>query len=234
MVARVLSNLSLGILLVGCSGIESGRGFAFREKHEPPLTVLAQSHNPGKRLEAIYEISDDFDSMTEGEQQAALGTLMQIATTEKDPLSRSAAIDALAHYHQAEAVETIERAAEDKSPLVRQQVCKVFAERRSEAAVDTLGRLAQFDPDTDVRIAATEALVAIGSPKCQPHLIECLRDKDIAVSKLAYQEVRKNQPVDLGYDRDAWVAYLKDGTLPDQSKRIATKPQPTIMDRLFR
>ncbi len=234
MVARILSNLSLGILLVGCSGIEGGRSFGFREQEAPPLAVLTQSHDPGKRLAALYEMNDDFDSLSEGEQQAALGTLIQIATTEKDPLSRSAAIKVLGHYHQEEAVRAIEQGADDKSPMVREQVCKVFGERRSEAAVETVGRLAQFDSDTDVRIAAATALAEIGTPKCQPHLVECLRDKEIAVAKIAHAEVRKGQPVDLGLDRDAWLTYLKDGSLPDQSQRIATKPEPSLMDRFFR
>lgn len=232
--ARILSNLSLGLLLVGCSGIESGKSFSFRQEKQAPLTVLAQSQDPGKRLDALYEMNDDLRSWSEGERQAALGTLIQIATTEKDALSRAAAVKVLAHYHEAEAMQTLERAADDKSALVREEVCNALGARKSESAVETVGRLAQFDSDVDVRIAAASALVQIGTPKCQPYLVECLRDKEIVVAKIAHGEVRKGQPVDLGFDRDAWLAYLKDGTIPDQPQRIATKPETGIMDRLFR
>lgn len=185
------------------------------------MEVLSQGIEPGARINAYHRLGGMAAKMNESDRREALALLTQGVAEEASPLARSAAVGALAHFHEPEAVEALERAAGDPSPMVRAEVCKVFGERKSEASIAIVGRLANFDTDLDVRTAATQALVDIHSPRCNPHLLECLNDKGVGVSTLAAKGLRENTDVDLGMSHDAWAQYLKDGSIPPGARNVA-------------
>lgn len=236
MLARVLANLSFGVLLVGCSGIGTPGGHAARfwKRPDPPLVVLRTAQEPSPRIKAYREIGDHLETLTDAERQEALDILVKGARQEASPLARSAAIVSLAKFHEPAAVAAIEQAAADKSPLVRQEVAKAFGQRKSESAVALLGRLATGDADVDVRTTATWALVEINSPKGYPHLVDCMADKELGIVQLAHKGLQTGTGVDLGTNHEHWAAYVKDGTMPDKPTQVARDESKWSLPRLWK
>ena len=73
---------------------------------------------------------------------------------------------------------------------------------RDELAVPIVDVLAH--PTPAVRLAATSALAALGSPLAVAPLVDLLEDEDEAVAQGAWSALRKLTGLDLALDADAW------------------------------
>ena len=86
--------------------------------------------------------------------------LIDGANTEYSVLARSAAIHSLIGYDEPDVTETLLKATEDRSSVIRIEAIQSLKNRGGDEILKTFRNMAVADTDTDVRIAATDALVA--------------------------------------------------------------------------
>jgi HEAT repeat protein len=89
--------------------------------------------------------------------------LLMSAVVHDTPRVRAAAAQALAHVDAADATDALLRAADDPDAWVRYFSATSLGRRAAASAVPVLGRLASSDQRQHVRIAAVDALGAIGA-----------------------------------------------------------------------
>jgi len=105
---------------------------------------------------------------------------------EDTPLARAAAARALSRVEDARGAGALRQALTDSDGWVRYYAARSLASLRDSGGLDALLRLAASDPWPHVRIAAIEAVAAIGGPDVLPRLQEwCEADeRDVAAAAL--------------------------------------------------
>jgi hypothetical protein len=215
---RLLVNLSLGFLLVGCAG---QRPFQFaRHTVDDPVMVLRTSQEPNQRIVAYRQLGSEPQSIAQHQELAGL-LLVQGLEKEVSPLARAAAAKSLRHYDLPEARQALRKATTDSSPMVRVEAARSLGALAGSEAVEVLAQMAKSDDDVDVRLAACQTLGDLRDPQCNDHLLECLLDRDVAVTEAACKGLRANTGVDMAANYEAWKSYIASGKVPEDAPRIA-------------
>lgn len=228
---KLLVNLSFGVLLVGCAG---QRPFQLtRNTVEDPVMVLQNSQEPNDRIAAYRKLGTEPQSVAGHHELAGL-LLVKGLENEKSPLARAAAARSLKEHDLPEGRQALRQATTDSSAMVRLEAARSLAKIAGPESIELLAQLAKNDSDLDVRLAATQALAAMNSPECNPHLLECLLDRDVAVANAASMGLRANTGADLAADYDAWNQYLASGQIPENAPRVVDNSGGTILGKILR
>jgi HEAT repeat protein len=109
------------------------------------------------------------------------------ALADDEPGVRAAAARALGQMAGADAWPLLQKALEDVGPWVRYYAVRSVGCQKFAPALDALSRLAQADPAMQVRVAAVEAIGAVGGTRVLPLLLSLADapDQDLARAALA-------------------------------------------------
>jgi hypothetical protein len=228
---RLLVNLSLGFLLVGCA---SQRPFQFASHHvEDPIQVLRESQEPNERIAAYRQLGTEPESVGSHGELAGL-LLVQGLKEESSPLGRAAAARALRSHNAPAATQALRQATNDSAAMVRMEAAHSLGALAGAEAIELLAQLAKNDSDLDVRLAATQALAEMRDPKCNEHLLQCLLDRDIAVADVASSGLRANTGADLAPNYEAWKEYIASGKVPAGAERVSDNSGGTFFGKILR
>jgi HEAT repeat protein len=110
---------------------------------------------------------------------------LMIAINDESSKIRSAAAQSLGHIEKIEALPQLTRALCDTDPWVRYYAARALAELRSPESIDVLAAALHQDPATQVRIAAADALGAIGGRRAVSVLAPFVDSEDSDLSRAA-------------------------------------------------
>lgn len=207
---QMLAPILLGCQLVGCS--QPGKralDLVGWKKAQPPLIVLKTSKIADERIAAMRQLARP-NKLEALDRQLAVDLLAFGLKEEKNELARAAAATSLGSYAEPRAVAALEHALTDRSDMVRGDVCRSLGKVGTPESFALLAKLAQTDGSVDVRLAATDALARRHEASVAPYLVAQLRDKDVAVARLARNGLKKTFDIDLGNDHGAWLTYIRD------------------------
>jgi HEAT repeat protein len=189
-----------------------------------PIAVLQESRDGDKRA-AAYRALGDVDEYTGAEREQILEILGKAATQERQFLCRIAAIDALGHYQEPQAVTALTQAfysaatfPADHAARLQMQAVTALGKTGSPQAKDFLIVVMNDRPKVegseqerqlvlDVRLAATRSLGGFNDPRSVEALQTVLRtERDVAMrdcARLALKETKGentwfNEVQDLG------------------------------------
>lgn len=228
---RLLANLSLGFLLVGCSTFGGSK-----IEVTDPYATLRTNDDPNHRLVAYRRMAVAPATDAAGREEA-IQLLVNGLETERTPLAREAAAASLGKFVDPRGAEALRKlVATDKSPMVRQAAIRSLAYQGDVDSVDVLGKVATTDKEVDVRLAATEALAKLNVPAGNPHLLKCMKDSEVIVTQAARAGLQKSTAVDLGPSYDAWAAYFANPNDPAArpTSNVADKSDSGLIRRMFR
>jgi hypothetical protein len=236
---RPLSNwkwllpILLGPLLTGCAGFWddiTSRDFSINTffNKPNPMLVLRDSTDGNQRAKALRALHEPkSNGGTDVEQDAVLKILTTAASTEKQPLCRLAAIQALATFKDPRVVEGLSNAfynassfTPETATIVRCQALAALGAVGNPAAVDLLVRVVREPPAegpdadrqqaTEVRIAAARALGHFSHYEATGALVHVLKtEKDVALRDRAYESLKAATGKDLPPDAVAWEEALR-------------------------
>jgi HEAT repeat protein len=209
---------SMAILSVGC------QSFLFAERERTSLIT------PGMRIAAIREMGPRSRNQEKAQQLATLERLVEQIRTEPDPIVRLAIQETVSQFDHPLALAVLEAGLNDDDREVRLACCRMLGNRGATQAVTDLGRVAAQDQDIDVRMAAVDALGAIGTPAGVKALAVALNDRNPAMQYAAVEAAKSASGEKLGNDVQQWreyVASLPGGPSPTSGSgetSIATQP----------
>ncbi|MGL5096906.1 MAG: HEAT repeat domain-containing protein, partial [Planctomycetia bacterium] len=238
LILRLISNLSLGFLLVGCAATGSRFGMTPTAATDP-IVVLQQDQDPNHRLEAYRKLARA--AQPDGRPDA-VAMLMEGVRQEGSPLTKSEAVRALGRYSGPEVAKALSTATGDVHPIVRAEACNALAGATDAESLTRLGKMAAADDSVDVRYAAAEALRKRSDQRVTEMLVECLKDDDVTIVKSAHAGLAERSPVDYGTNHAAWSAYLHQGTEgvaqvsnpPKQAAAAKPNGNPSLLPKFLR
>ncbi|HTW93660.1 MAG TPA: HEAT repeat domain-containing protein [Tepidisphaeraceae bacterium] len=131
------------------------------------------------------------------------------ASTDSDFTVRAAAIRVLNRARARGHTDLFLAALHDDEPLVRLEAVKALANIPDPAAEpDLVNTLQDENEDTDVRIAAADALRCYRTEDAAHALIAVLNDDDFSVAWQARQSLILMTAHDFRYDESAWLDYF--------------------------
>jgi HEAT repeat protein len=239
---------------VGCAGFlddVTSHSFTFKSLwvSPDPLVVLRESSDGTQRAKALRSLQEPKQhGGTEQEQDAVVNLLVTAVETEKQPLCRLAAIEALGHFKDPRAVPAIVKAFDsagtfppDSATVIRCQALRALGETQSPAAVERLVAvvreprvddkqpLADKRQALDVRIAAARALGNFNETQATAALVDVMRTgKDVALRDTAQQSLEQATGKDLPADAKAWEDYFE----RERSTATASADKPGILKLL--
>src|SRR5262249_19764267 len=175
------------------------------------------------------------------EQEAVLKILTTAAATEKQPLCRLAAIQALGHFKDPRAVDGLSSAfynagnfAPETSSVIRCHAVTSLGQTGNPAAIELLTKVVREPPaegtdlekqlTLDVRIAAARALSNFSHYQATESLVRVLQtDKDIALRDSANQSLQMVTGKKLPPDAKAWEEVIHDPGTKDLAEDPARK-----------
>jgi hypothetical protein len=213
----------------GCAGFwdeVTRRDFEFKHlfTKQDPMVVLRDSSDGDQRAKALRSLREPLrNGGTAKDQDAYVQILTTAATTDKEPLCRTAAIKALAGFKDKRAVEALIQADQradrdftrDLSTVIRQQALAALGETSDPKAREWLilvaraGAKEESDVEKqqtlDVRLTAIRALGKYGQPDATETLLHLLKtEKDVAVRDRAHQSLQVATGKSLPPDPLAW------------------------------
>src|SRR5688572_21078480 len=142
---RLMTNLTLGFLLVGCTGTPR-----VSASHFGSLQAKCLDPDPVARV-LVYHQMNEKTVMPEVRPQT-LELLVNASSTDRNQLARASAISSLATFNEPVVKTTLLGAVNDQSAMVRQEVAKGLAPYADDQeVVAALGVMATRDKDVDVR-----------------------------------------------------------------------------------
>jgi HEAT repeats len=206
-----------------------------------PFLVLRDSQDGDKRARALRALHEPKpNGGTQQDQEAVVKILTTAASSEKQPLCRLAAIQALSSFKDPRAVEGLTQAfynagafPPDTATIIRCQALTALGRTKNSAAVELLARVVHEPPaegtdlerqqTVDIRIAAARALGNFNRPQASEALLQVLRtEKDVALRDRAAESLQvctgKNHPA----DAKAWEQELH----PQPQSKDLTADQP--------
>jgi hypothetical protein len=204
---RLMSNLSLGFLLVGCMA-------------GPPRVSVSQftmlqrkclDPDPVARLMVYHQMTEK--TVQPQVRAQAIELLVNAAATDKNQLARAEAVAALSTFTEPVVKPTLMTASSDASPMVRQEVAKGLAAHADDPeVVAVLGAMANRDKDVDVRRHAVLSLARAGQAGAREQaavsLAKCVKDPDFTVAQSAAQQLEKRTGRNFGRDYSQWASFL--------------------------
>jgi HEAT repeat protein len=239
----------LGPLFAGCAGFwddVTSRDFSIHNffNKPNPLVVLRDSTDGDLRARALRALHEPkANGGTDEQQDVVVKILTTAATSEKQPICRLAAIQALGTFKDPRVVDGLLNAfynassfTAETATVVRCEALTALGQVGNPAAVDLLVRVVRepaaegADADrqqaTDVRIAAARALAHFRHYEATAALVHVLKaEKDIALRDRAYESLKIATGKDLPPDALAWEQALQqtgDPATEKEKKHIPT------------
>ena len=223
---------SFGPLLCGCATFWddlTSRDFSVHSffVKPNPLLVLRDSNDGDKRARALRALHEPKQNGgTDQEQEMVVKVLTTAAASEKQPLCRLAAIQALARFKDPRAVDGLTTAfynascfSPDTATVIRCQAVVALGETGDPAAVELLARVVREPPAEgtelekqqalDIRIAAARALGHFSHYQATEALVRVLQsEKDAALRDRAHESLQAATGKNLPPDAKAWEEFL--------------------------
>jgi hypothetical protein len=223
---------ALLLLASGCAGFwddVTSRDFTWSSMftRPNPLLVLRDSSDGDRRAKALHALHEPKQSGgSDAEQDAVVSILTTAAATEKQPLCRLAAIQALGHFKDARAVKGLTDAfynagafSPETATVIRCQALTALGETGNPAAVELLARVVREPPaegtdlekqqTLDVRIAAARALGRFSHYQATEALVRVMQnEKDVALRDRAYESLQAATGKKLAPDGKEWEQLL--------------------------
>ena len=136
----------------GCNSFLGYRGWPFPERDR--TTFLT----PAMRIDTIKQFARQANGTDSEDQRKLTDQLARQIQIESDPLVRKAIIDAAAEFRTPLAQQIVLAGLNDGSADVRRACCRALGNRAEPLSVANLATTLRDDEDTDVRVAAAEAL----------------------------------------------------------------------------
>jgi HEAT repeat protein len=216
--------------------------------HPPdPLVVIKESTDGERRARAMVALKEPAQAGgTAQQQEMVLQILVTAAKTDREPLCRLAAIQALGNFRDPRASKTLEEVfqqtklpfTQDFNARIRQQALRgleksgnedsrhllVLVARQPGPSVDASS--ADRQQTQDEKLIAIRALAKYRNPECIETLVYLLEtEKDAALRDRAHQSLQTASGYNLPPDPQVWRA-----TLAGQNPDVAQ--QPTLIQRV--
>ena len=183
---------------------------------------------PSMRAATIREIGEQADGYTEAQQIALCDQLAKQIQIEPDPIVRQTIQVAIAECKTPLAQSVLLAGLNDDDREVRITCCRLLGHRADPSSVAALSRVVAADSDSDVRIAATDALGGIPGAGSIQGIAVAIRDRDPAMQYAGVEAMKKASGQDLGNDVAAWRQYADSAAGGAQpAANIAQQPQTT-------
>jgi HEAT repeat protein len=192
-----------------------------------PLVVLRDSTDGDQRAKALRALHEPKQyGGSDTEQDAVLNILCTAAATEKQPLCRLAAIQALGHFKDPRALRGLTDAfynagafSGETVSVIRCQALTAMGETGNPAAVELLARVVREPPaegpelekqqTLDVRIAAARALGKFSHYQATEALVRVMQtERDVALRDRAYESLQVATGKKLPPDGKEWEQLL--------------------------
>jgi HEAT repeat protein len=231
--AQRLTGAALASLgLCGCAGFwedVTSHNFQFQALFitPDPLVVLRDSTDGDERAKALRALQEPKPhGGTDAEQDAIVKILTTAVVSERQPLCRLAAIQALGHFQDPRAVPALVDAfyqantfAPETITVLRCQALTALGKTGNPAAVELLARVVREPPaegteqekqqTLDVRIAAARALGNFSHHQATEALVQVLQtEKDVALRDRAHESLQLVTGEKLPPDAKAWEKFL--------------------------
>lgn len=245
--------VALGPFLGGCANFwddVTSRDFTVNSffAKPNPLLVLRDSTDGDKRARALRALHEPKQNGgTDQDQDMVVRVLTTAATSEKQPLCRLAAIQALGRFKDPRAVDGLTTAfynasafGPETATVLRCQAVTALGEIGNPAAVELLVRVVREPPAEgtdsekqqalDVRIAAARALGHFRHYQATEALVRVLQtEKDAALRDRAYESLQASTGKKLPPDAKAWEEFLHQ----PHDQTVADGPPPKKVLGLF-
>ncbi|MCS6978458.1 MAG: HEAT repeat domain-containing protein [Gemmatales bacterium] len=247
---RGVAAACLGLALGGCStfidditAVSPEGGFWNNMKYRQqllldrrdPMEVLATSRDGDLRARAYRRLKT---TGSPEEQAKLIQMLAEAAKSEKDLVSRLAAVEKLGEFKDPQAFQALQEAfyapanAQARDPVVRIAAVQGMAKTGNAAAVPILSEVVLRDPSRDVRLAAADGLGRFQSADAANALVKVLKEeRDIALRHKANESLRQMTGKQLPPQADQWEAYLQQRIGPD--RQIAREPKSPLQQVMF-
>jgi hypothetical protein len=133
-----------------------------------------------------------------------------VLETDKDPLVRAAAAEALGKIGDPRAIPPLIKALDDERYMVRWDAVKALGELKAGPAIPNLERVAKTDRQSDVRLAAVNVLGKIGGKEAIGPLIDVLSDKDENIAYFASQNLARLTGQSFGVQPTKWTQWWEE------------------------
>jgi HEAT repeat protein len=192
-----------------------------------PLLVLRDSSDGDQRAKALRSLREPKQyGGSDTDQDAVVNILNTAAATEKQPLCRLAAIQALGRFKDPRAVKGLTDGfynasafSTETATVIRCQALRALGETGNPAAVELLARVVREPPaegtelekqqTLDVRIAAARALGRFSHYQATEALVRVMQnEKDIALRDRAYESLQAATGKKLPPDAKEWEQLL--------------------------
>jgi HEAT repeat protein len=249
--ARLAVTVLFALPVCGCAGFwdeVTSKDFHVRALFTTPdpFVVLEQSREGDQRAKA-YRMLGDADEYTGAQRARVLEILTNAASNEKQFLCRAAAIEALGHYPEPQAVAGLTQAfysaamfPGDMAARLQMQAVTALGKTSHAEAREFLILVAKDRPTIegseqerqlvlDVRLAATRALGNYDDPKAVEALQMVLRsEKDVAMRDCARVALKKAKGEDYWLDVDALAGMVGAGkSREEQEIELVGAPPPS-------
>lgn len=183
-----------------------GMQYASGDTPRRAATMMRDKASADNRRTGINDLMR-FDYAIKSRYTAAAFEAM--AQTDADPTVRAAALRACNRCRDRAATPVFIRALADKSAWVRLEGAKGLANVPDANGVLPLTKLAANpDEESDVRIAAADALKYYRTPEVARSLCGLLNDADFGVAWQAHRSLIYMTGKNFGYDQGAWLGYF--------------------------
>ncbi len=138
-----------------------------------------------------------------------------------DPTVRAAAVRALGMHGTVEDAKLLVPRLEDDAAFVRWEAAKALQRVHNPIAISPLINVLRADPDTDVRMAAADALGQYATRAVFDALVGALGDSNYGVVRAARDSLRTLTGYDGGLDPSTWVHWAR-----EQDERLFADQRP--------
>jgi len=202
----------------GCAdfgGVPTWVPFAGKVSDELPGVAT-----PAQRVAALRKLASEAAQRSPEEKQQIAQELAQAIRSEHDAMLRAEIIATLGRYPGETADAVLKAALNDPEVDVRVAACHAWAKRGGPEAVRVLSGLLGGDVDSEVRLAAAQALGQTRDPAAVAALGKALEDSDPAMQYRAVLSLRKITGEDFGNDVNQWRQYVK-GETPKPARPVS-------------
>jgi hypothetical protein len=207
----VIATILAGVLAAGCSGPSLDQRLKSALMPEPTDAKIARirSDNPDERREALHGVAADPKAR---EIPKLVEIFCLVAKSDTDPMVRSAAVRGLADMQGENVIPALRLVAtKDGSPYVRVDALAALGHQAKPEGVDPVASALQSDTNSDVRVAAAEALRNFKDKAAAQALAAALADPKLAVAVKAWESLRFMTGQNLPPQVSVWTEYLASG-----------------------
>ncbi len=163
---------------------------------------------PAMRIAAIQETGAQANNTEDAEQTQLVEQLAMQIRSESDPIVRRAIQQNVAKFRTPLAREMLLAGLNDEDRDVRIVCCLSLALQQDARVVEALHEVLKSEPDSDVRMAAVDALGHIQTPESIAALAVAIEDRDPAMQYAGVRALKGASGQDLGNDVATWREYV--------------------------